>query len=884
MSEVVVQGEMFKIKGDEPTPKEQLAIESVLAAKNKNKGVLDFNQQMELMITPEDVLSDAAKGKYNKDTESFLSSPTFARIVTEVGLSIAGAIGGAALAPFTGGASLAATGVMAARVARIARPLLNLSAKKQKLFGAVAGAGVGGGAGAAIAQSFDPRESIVKEVARGFAQGAAGEVLGFGMAAGLAKGYNKITGASIRQLDGAKDAAATLARDGQFFDALKDIKTSGKIDVKKLQKLKDGVKNKDNPNIFDIEPLSKEQIDILTTPKLSAKAIDKAADLLDDTKSIIGQKKIKAQLANIIPGKLTDNPMTETLSEIATSSMIGSASIRAGENMARRSTMQNIENFVDTVLYQLPKKGLDEAEEGMAIGELLNSQITKQYALYNDTKNKMFNIVSGAVNKNLKRADGTFDPKYDVIYSGPGSPNKINVLRTPAGKTPFNEDASGIGQYIDKVLFDNRNLLKTSEGKEVLEMLGPLLNAKGRTDYSDFWNIYKNIAAKNVSPVNKPVQAELLARMQALLNDSPLPGNIGLLRQDASQFTKLGAEPFRTGVLKTIMNTERGHEAIYKNIIRSGSKSYYEAFFNLIDKGKNSYKLSNGTVKSFDIFPNKELMKDQLRGQFFKDYLKNSVEGGNVQYPKLLAGKSKKFLEDHAFLLDEKLGFLTKGQIQNIKQYTNRIQFIEGAIKPANTAGSNPGMFIQLNQAGQISQLIGIVGFGSGTIDPGAASFFVLGPLGLSKAFANPKVAQLMIDGLGGGTKTIDDYAKLNRYIGQLSTALVSNGIVSSEEAADAVRQVQDNKDAYEKYFKTGKYEGSIIRRDNPADAPAIGLSNGQTNIATNRPTENNSAQLPSFTPSNLPMSGSTQQSNTELAQALNLFSKGGIVSAKKSF
>ena len=42
----------------------------------------------------------------------------------------------------------------------------------------------------------------------------------------------------------------------------------------------------------------------------------------------------------------------------------------------------------------------------------------------------MFNIVSSAVNKNLKRADGTFDPKYDVIYSGPGSPNKINVLRT----------------------------------------------------------------------------------------------------------------------------------------------------------------------------------------------------------------------------------------------------------------------------------------------------------------------------------------------------------------------------------------------------------------------------------------------------------------------
>ena len=44
------------------------------------------------MISPEDVLLDAEKGKYNKDTESFLKSPTFMRIVTEVGLSIAGGV------------------------------------------------------------------------------------------------------------------------------------------------------------------------------------------------------------------------------------------------------------------------------------------------------------------------------------------------------------------------------------------------------------------------------------------------------------------------------------------------------------------------------------------------------------------------------------------------------------------------------------------------------------------------------------------------------------------------------------------------------------------------------------------------------------------------
>jgi len=75
MAEIVVQGNTFKIKGTEPTPKEQVAIDSVLAAKKaEGKGGLSFDDEMKLMITPEEVLSDAQKGKYNKDTESFLAS------------------------------------------------------------------------------------------------------------------------------------------------------------------------------------------------------------------------------------------------------------------------------------------------------------------------------------------------------------------------------------------------------------------------------------------------------------------------------------------------------------------------------------------------------------------------------------------------------------------------------------------------------------------------------------------------------------------------------------------------------------------------------------------------------------------------------------------
>ena len=130
MADIVVSGQKFKIEGDQPTAKEQLAIDTFLGARNfedekTGSSILDND---EFLIKPEDVLTEAQLGKYNKDTESFLSSPSFMRIATEVGLSIAGGIAGVAMAPFSGGSSLALTATTAARIARIARPLLNISA------------------------------------------------------------------------------------------------------------------------------------------------------------------------------------------------------------------------------------------------------------------------------------------------------------------------------------------------------------------------------------------------------------------------------------------------------------------------------------------------------------------------------------------------------------------------------------------------------------------------------------------------------------------------------------------------------------------------------------------------------------------------------------
>ena len=325
MAEIIVQGNTFKIKGTEPTTKEQVAIDSVLAAKGASgeDGGLSFDDEMKLMITPEDVLSDAQKGKYNKDTESFLASPDFMRIVTEVGLSIAGGIAGVAAAPFTGGSSLATTGLMAARVARIARPLLNLSKGKQRLIGGVTGAGLGGGAGAAISQTFDPKESIVREVARGTAQGAFGELLGFGMAAGLSKAYNKVTGFSLKTIDGAQEVVRGLDADKLFYKEIAKIKSSGKLPTKQVL---DKISN-ETSDVF----ITPQQRSILESMELSDDAYKSANQANPDFFKLNKGGKYNFEAANIIAGKITEQSGVELASSLSAASIGGGAFIRNSE-------------------------------------------------------------------------------------------------------------------------------------------------------------------------------------------------------------------------------------------------------------------------------------------------------------------------------------------------------------------------------------------------------------------------------------------------------------------------------------------------------------------------------------------------------------------------
>jgi len=170
-------------------------------------------------------------------------------------------------------------------------------------------------------------------------------------------------------------------------------------------------------------------------------------------------------------------------------------------------------------------------------------------------------------------------------------------------------------------------------------------------------------------------------------------------------------------------------------------------------------------------------------------------------------------------LLDPKRNnkFLTEEQIKTVKQLQNALAFTqEKVLKKPSGLGT---VFIQLKQAGALTQ-IGAVGLGAtGSIDPVSAGAIILAPYAVAKAFTNPKIAKLIIDG-----------AKPRNFrtgitgISQLVTKLAAEDIIPQEEADAYIENLNTQSKEFEKNIKEKKPTYSVTN-----------LQSSPTNIQTQR-------------------------------------------------
>ena len=843
MAEIVVSGQKFKIEGEQPTAKEQLAIDTFLGARNfedekTGSSILDND---EFLIKPEDVLTEAQLGKYNKDTESFLSSPSFMRIATEVGLSIAGGIAGAAAAPFSGGSSLALTAVSAARIARIARPLLNISANTVGKIGrASLGAAAGGGTGAAVAQAFDPKENIVREVARASMQGGFGEVLGFGMAGGLAKMYNKVATGSVNTLRTANAATKVLDRQKDFYKALGKIR-SGNLTSKGIDELIEA-----NPG------LSADQIATLRDPKKALEVLARQEQKLGG--DFLGQ----VEAGSITPAMLTENAVIDQLQSIAEASLFGAGRMRAASGGARIGLVAGIDDLVENAVRAVDANVLDP----QAFGEMMQQSLKNSRKLYDQTLSEGYLKVAGLIDES------------GVVPIRTNGANKIKLWNPQLGRI---QETDSLGVYLSKQMNEMQTNPFKGQYDEAISMIQETMaGVPQNATFGQLANAYKNIGRTVTKTAEgSRMRGEILRRVSDLMERADLPSNVRTLRNDLTELTKLGSRSFNNGIFAGIAKKQVGQEKIFDMIVKANQKSYTDDFLAQINA-----KTSQGTR----LIPLEEAKKieDGVRGHFFKKFLDDTVKYDN-QYTYLDASKARDFVQNKYASFIKSGGLISKEQGKLMNEYVDALKYAEGKIFRPGTTGKGRGtIFIQLKEAGAISQLGGALALGTGAVDPGTAGVFILGPAGLARMFSNPKLMKLVTEGVKGtSTNSLVGYT---RYMNQLGTGLVGNNIITEDQNTLVQNTIKANQEQIQAMLDGDLKAVNVVPNENPASADVIPIDTNQVpqtaEQAGNRTTAN--IPLPNVTPSNLPMGG--QQSNTELAQALNLFSKGGIVSAKKSF
>ena len=846
MADIVVSGQKFKIAGEQPTAQEQLAIDTFLGARNfedekTGSSILDND---EFVITPEDVLTEAQKGKYNQDTESFLSSPSFMRIATEVGLSIAGGIAGVAMAPFSGGSSLALTATTAARIARIARPLLNISANTVGKIGrGTLGAAVGGGTGAAVAQAFDPKESIVREVARGTIQGGFGEILGFGMAGGLAKLYNKVATGSVNTLRSAKAATKVLERQKIFYSALGKIR-SGQITTQGIEELIQA-----NPKLSDLQ-------------KATLRNKDKALEVLARQEEKLGGDFLgQVEAGSITPAMLTENAMIDQLQAIGEASLFGAARMRAASGGARVGLVAGIDDLVENTIRGVDQNILDP----QAFGTMIQQSLNNSQKLHNQ-------LLSNGYTKLASQID-----EAGVVPIRTNGPQKIKIWNPQLGRI---EETDSIGVYLGKQLDMMNKSNFPGQYDEAVDLIQRTLGGvRPNATFKELAEVYKGVSREAVKTAEgSRIRGEILRRLSDLMERADLPSNLRVLRNDLTELTKMGNTSFNQGIFAAIAKKNVGQEKIFDMIVKANQKSVTDDFLG---------QLNATTAQGTRLIPLDEAKKieDGIRGHFFKRFLDDTIKHDN-QYTYLNAAKARDFVQNKYASFIKDGGLISKSQAAAMDEYVEALKYAEGKIFRPGTTGRGRGtIFVQLKEAGAITQMTqGLFAFGgaTGTVDLGTASVFVLGPAALARMFSNPKLMKLVTEGVRGtSTNSLQGYT---RFMNQLGSALVGNNIVSEEQNSMVQNNIKANQEELKAIFDGDLKSVNIIpnENENPANAEAIQIQSNQPPPSSDTMT---AMQLPTVTPANLPITQGTdnRQQNIQLASALNLFNKGGIVSAKKT-
>jgi hypothetical protein len=307
-------------------------------------------------------------GPAEEVTESFFTSPTFGRILTEAGLAIGGSIA-------TGGLALPG---LALRAGMLARPFLTQLAKSS------IGAGVGGGTGAAVAQTFDPKEDVVKEILRATTEGALAEAIGAPVIIKGGQVVSKLLGSKTPKqfndlLEGANEAELALQS--------KSVQILKGITPEKFAKLSLEEKNKILKEITSKGFVADNKTVLKFAEENALKTSAKQIDQLGAT--------AKEMASGLTPGVKSSNRTLEIIENISQKSLIGGGAITT-----RYEAAKQVGDLIAKDMLNQYKVVADSSD----VGKLFLESLGGARGAFEVTKNKLYKNVD-----DILKAKGVID-------------------------------------------------------------------------------------------------------------------------------------------------------------------------------------------------------------------------------------------------------------------------------------------------------------------------------------------------------------------------------------------------------------------------------------------------------------------------------------------
>jgi hypothetical protein len=779
-------------------------------------------------------------GPAEEATDSFLTSPKMGRILTEVGLSIAGSVA-------TGGLALPG---LALRAGMLARPFLVGLAK------ASAGSAAGGAAGAVVAQSFDPKENIVKEILRAGAEGALGEAIG----------------------------APVVIKGGQIVSKLLSSKSP-----KQFSNLLKGAEDAENSLKYASNMILKAD-KVLLDPNASKEAIEQATKVFrgvvdPEERLKLVQSAEEISVGGLTPGIKTSNRTLEIIENIAQKSLIGGGAISRRYEAAGEIGNKIAKDVLDDF-----KVTADEAE----LGRLFFESIGGAKGAFIATKNTMYQKVDDILIQSGQKSSRIIpveDPlkkafeEIDEIYSEGSMPE---ILSKTIGRANTN-------------LADRGGMYSFSELQKFRQRL-----------------VEDRFALKGVDTDIRAVD-KLLAQVDKLF-DTKVSGEAATALKEANEFFRSGNDIFNRGMVTRIIKngadgTVDGKDAkalqtVFKTIAGGDNVTSTKTLFREIDAmtGKNIPKdgplkalkgmIDPDTGKPLLTKEKAEFLKQSFRGQFITNALMASEEVG--QFGSIY--NAKKFVNTLSKGEQKLRKELFQGDdAKALDGLINTLNFAQGDL--SRISGLPGGIFIQMKQAGAAGSVLQM-------LSPAAVTGGQLGAAGLAASFLGAVPAITILAAPAIATRILLS-PKFNKMMFEAPIDAIIKSTNMGKEEFLSLSQAQQklilDQDVVQNKIKrrmntiyrniVGRMftDGLITKEEKDQNLAQInGFEKGAEQMdRVKQSSQNNQPTLPEVQPSNFPIinTGTSSMntaagggSNTELAQALNLFSKGGIVSAKKSF